>query len=121
MENTSQGAMALLALSHTPVEQMLYEALLAATEGATVCVTSFSLRRLLELTGLGSYSTIRRARTGLVSKLSIECKHAAGEDDGDEHEHSGSFYLVYSPGEIFRRARRAGVGPSPNVYPTPPA
>ena len=116
MENTSQGAMALLALSHTPVEQMLYEALLAATEGATVCVTSFSLRRLLELTGLGSYSTIRRARTGLVSKLSIECKHAAGEDGGDEHEHSGSFYLVYSPVEIFERRRQAGLDPFPKEY-----
>src|SRR5437764_14616857 len=106
MENTSQGAMALLALSHTPVEQMLYEALLAATEGATVCVTSFSLRRLLELTGLGSYSTIRRARTGLVSKLSIEGKHAAGENGGGEHEHSRGLHPRPSPLGDFRGRRR---------------
>src|ERR687884_604962 len=63
METTSQGAIALLALSHSPVEHSLYEALRAATCGDnTSCVGSLSLRRLLELTGMGSYTTLRRAR-----------------------------------------------------------
>jgi hypothetical protein len=83
METTSQGATALLALSHSPVEQALYEALRAATSGdKQSCVGSLSLRRLLELTGLGSYTTLRRARAGLVSKLSIDCKRAADDDGG---------------------------------------
>lgn len=115
METTSQGAMALLALSHSPVEQALYEALRAATGGEnSSCVGSLSLRRLLELTGLGSYTTVRRARSGLVAKLSIDCKRASAEECGEEG--AGSFYLVYSPEEIFERRRAAGLDPYPKEY-----
>ena len=79
--------MALLALSHTPVEQQLYEALLAATAGATGGAASarpLSLRQLLELTGLNSYSTLRRARAGLIEKLSITCQRATTDVGGEE-------------------------------------
>ena len=115
METTSQGATALLALSHSPVEHSLYEALRDATGGAGVSrVGSLSLRRLLELTGLGSYTTLRRARAGLVAKFSIDCKRAAS-DDGTE-EHAASFYLVYDPEEIFERRRAAGLDPYPKEY-----
>jgi DNA-binding CsgD family transcriptional regulator len=78
------------------------------------CVGSLSLRRLLELTGLGSFTTLRRARAGLVAKLSIECKRAAA-DDGSE-EVPGSCYLVYGPEEIFERRRAAGLEPYPKEY-----
>ena len=116
METTSEGATALLALSHSPVEQTLYEALRAATCGENQsCVGSLSLRRLLELTGLGSYTTLRRARAGLVAKLSIDCKRAA-DDDGGVVEGSGSCYLVYGPEEIFERRRAAGIEPYPKEY-----
>src|ERR1044072_6578911 len=115
METTSQGAIALLALSHSSVEQALYEALRAATCGDKgSCVGSLSLRRLLELTGLGSYTTLGRSRAGLVPKLSIECKRAAS-DDGIE-EGPGSSYLVYGPEEIFERRRAAGMEPYPKEY-----
>lgn len=115
METTSQGAIALLALSHSPVEQTLYEALRAATCGAKQsCVGSLSLRRLLELTGLGSYTTLRRARAGLVAKLSIDCKRSASDDGGEEG--AGSSYLVYGPEEIFERRRAAGIEPYPKEY-----
>ena len=115
METTSQGATALLALSHSPVEQALYEALRDATaDGRASCVGSLSLRRLLELTGLGSYTTLRRARAGLVAKLSIDCKRGTA-DDGTE-EQAGSFYLVYDPEEIFERRRAAGLDPFPKEY-----
>src|SRR5215210_6519469 len=115
METTSEGATALLALSHSPVEQALYEALRAATCGQNAsCVGSLSLRRLLELTGLGSYTTLRRARSGLVAKLSIDCKRAAA-DDGTE-EGARSSYLVYGPEEIFERRRAAGLDPYPKEY-----
>src|SRR3954465_4259506 len=115
METTPQGATALLALSHSPVEQALYEALRDATCGQNASgVGSLSLRRLLELTGLGSFTTLRRARAGLVAKLSIDCKRSAS-DDGSE-EVPGSCYLVYSPEEIFERRRAAGIEPYPKEY-----
>ncbi|HEX8149731.1 MAG TPA: LuxR C-terminal-related transcriptional regulator [Pyrinomonadaceae bacterium] len=115
METTSEGATALLALSHSPVEQALYEALRAAACGQNAsCVGSLSLRRLLELTGLGSYTTLRRARAGLVAKLSIDCKRSASDDGGEEG--SGSSYLVYEPEEIFERRRVAGMEPYPKEY-----
>jgi DNA-binding CsgD family transcriptional regulator len=114
MEINTRGAMALLALSHSPAEHMLYESLLAATGGeAAARVGSFGLRQLLELTGLGSYSTLRRARAGLVAKLSIDCKRSAGDDGRDEAAGAGSFYLVYGPEEIFERRRAAGLDPYP--------
>jgi DNA-binding CsgD family transcriptional regulator len=115
METTSQGAIALLALSHSPVEHALYEALRAATCGEnTSCVGSLSLRRLLELTGLGSYTTLRRARSGLVAKLSIDCKRTVSDESGEDG--TGSFYLVYGPEEIFERRRAAGIEPYPKEY-----
>ena len=50
MHTTLQGATALLALSHSPAEHTLYEALLAASSGVgSSLVESLSLRRLLEL------------------------------------------------------------------------
>ncbi len=116
MDTTPQGAMALLALSHSPVEQALYETLRRETCGENrSCVGSLSLRRLLELTGLGSYTTLRRARAGLVAKLSIDCKRAA-DDDGVAEEGPGSCYLVYGPEEIFERRRAAGIEPYPKEY-----
>lgn len=116
MGNTPQGATALLALSHSPIEQTLYEALVAATKGAdgVTSVGSLSLRRLLELTGLGSYTTLRRARAGLVAKLSIDCKRRDSDDGGEDG--AGSFYLVYGPEEIFERRRAAGIEPYPKEY-----
>jgi DNA-binding CsgD family transcriptional regulator len=114
METNSQGATALLALSHSPVEQALYEALRSATDGGASSVGSLSLRRLLELTKLGSYTTLRRARAGLVAKLSIDCKRVASDDGGEEQ--AGSFYLVYGPEEIFERRRAAGLDPYPKEY-----
>src|SRR5215207_11357840 len=116
METNPQRAMALLTLSHSPAEHLLYESLLAATGGEFAArVGSFSLRQLLGLTGLGSYSTLRRARAGLVAKLSIECKRSAG-DDGSAAGGSGSFYLVYGPEEIFERRLAAGLDAYPKEY-----
>lgn len=116
MDTTIQGAIALLALSHSPVEQALYEALRTATGGEVSSVGSLSLRRLLELTGLGSYTTLRRARAGLVAKLSIDCKRVAADDGGSGEEQAGSFYLVYGPEEIFERRLAAGLDPYPKEY-----
>ena len=114
MQTLSPESLSLLALSHTPVEHRLYETLRDVAGTGVGGVSTFSLRRLLTLTGLNSYSTLRRARAGLVSKLSIDCKRAPG-DDGTE-DHPGSFYLVYGPEEIFERRRLAGQEPYPREY-----
>lgn len=119
MLTSTHDSLSLLALSHTPVEHRLYETLRDAAgppadRDGGGDVRTFSLRRLLALTGLNSYSTLRRARAGLVSKLSIDCKRAEG-DDGTR-EHPGSFYLVYAPEEIFERRRQAGQEPYPREY-----
>jgi DNA-binding CsgD family transcriptional regulator len=112
---TLQGSTALLALSHSPAEHALYEALLAASVGVgSSLVESLSLRRLLELTGLGSYTTLRRARAGLLTKLSIDCERAA-EGEGAEGR-SVSSYHVYGAEEIFERRRRAGLDPYPKEF-----
>jgi DNA-binding CsgD family transcriptional regulator len=113
---TLQGSTALLALSHSPAEHALYEALLAEASGGggSHLAESLSLRRLLELTGLGSYTTLRRARAGLLTKLSIDCRRAAEGEGADGR--AGSSYHVYGPEEVFERRRRAGLEPYPKEF-----
>jgi len=101
--------MGLLALSHTPTEHELYEAMLAETQAVGGRAASFSLRRLMELTGLSSYSTVRRALRGLVIKLSIESQvDNQGGKRGD-----GSTFFIYYPEEIFDRRLNSGLAPYP--------
>lgn len=102
--------MALLALSHTPVEHTLYRAMLHETSTAGTRLTSFSTRRLMEVTGVGSYSAIRRGLSGLQSKLSVEQHRIAG--DGVDPR-AGKVYLVFTPEEIFARRRATGLLPYP--------
>jgi DNA-binding CsgD family transcriptional regulator len=106
---------ALLALSHTPVEHRLYVAMLAETAGAALGRV-FSLRRLMEITGLHSESTIRRARSGLIAKLSMDCRPVADGEGASEAQVGSYCYLVYRPEEIFERRRRAGLEPYPKEY-----
>src|SRR5438067_12576995 len=81
MVTNLQGATALLAVSHSAVEHALYEALRSAARGEdSSIVRGVSLVRLLEVTGLGGYATLRRGRAGVVAKLSDECRRSAGED-----------------------------------------
>lgn len=98
--------MALLALSHTSVEHQLYQAMLAETITGRKRAGAFGVRRLMGLTGLRSYSSIRRGRAGLLKKLSIEY---VGNDEPPQRAN----YLVFSPEEIFARRRAAGIAPYP--------
>jgi DNA-binding CsgD family transcriptional regulator len=102
-----EGLMALLALTHTRAEHGLYEAMLAATRSEESRAGSFSIRRLMELTGLTSYSTVRRTLRGLLRKLSIECGETGSAARG------GSTFRVYGPEEIFSRRLAAGRDPYP--------
>lgn len=102
--------MALVALSHTAAEQQLYAAMLAEIAAVGTRVASFTLRRLMELTGISGYSTVRRGVHGLVNKLSIERQKVAGANGG---ENLPIVYLVFNPEEIL--ARRQSQGQS--IYP----
>jgi DNA-binding CsgD family transcriptional regulator len=106
-EPSKEGsAMSLLALSHTLLEHHLYRAMLAETTGRERRIGAFGVRVLMRLTGLRSYSSIRRGCVGLINKLSID---VAGSDELRPRV----FYLVYTPEEIFARRRAAGIVPYP--------
>jgi len=101
--------MGLLALSHTPSEHELYQAMLTETEANRCRAATFSLRHLMELSGLTSYGTVRRALRGLVTKLSIE-NQTQGEDG---RSGKSSTFFVYYPEEIFDRRLSSGLAPFP--------
>jgi len=96
--------MALLALTHTLIEHRLYEVMFEQTRAVGQVFDSFSVRRLLTLSGLRSYGSVRRGCHGLVRKLSVEAL------EPDEMRGS-SKYLVFAPREIFDRRRAAGMQP----------
>lgn len=104
-----EQAMALVALSHTATEQQLYASMLAEIAAVGTRVAAFTTRRLMKLSGIGGYSTVRRGVLGLVSKLSIEPQKVAG--------HNGNqpliVYLVFTPEEILARRRASGA----SIYP----
>ena len=104
--------MALVALSHTPVEHSLYSAMLSETRAAGTRIASLSTRRLMEITGVGSYSATRRGVLGLIDKLSVE-QHAVAGDGAAADPRLGKVYYVFTPGEIFARRRAHGLRPSP--------
>ena len=104
-EHSSNGhALDLVALSHTAVEHRLYSAmLLAATQHGP---QPFTARRLMDLTGIRSLSTIRRALEGLIAKLSIERNAKA---DGNGAREPGASYIAFSPEQIISRRDEKGV------------
>jgi DNA-binding CsgD family transcriptional regulator len=106
-EQLSELATALVTLSHTTTEQQVYAAMLAEIGAVGTRVASFTTRRLMSLTGIAGYSTVRRAVNGLVNKLSIERQRVAGGDQ------SLVVYLVFSPEEIISRRRAVGLA----IYP----
>lgn len=99
--------MALLALSHTPVEHILYQVMLKETLEEKKDSGVFSVRRLMQLTGLNSYSTVRRGRDGLLSKKSIEVTETNASGTRQ------TIYTIFNPLEIFSRRREAGIAPYP--------
>ncbi|PYS49193.1 MAG: hypothetical protein DMF68_10755 [Acidobacteria bacterium] len=79
---------------------MLSEVMRVEKSGGT-----FSVRQLSQLTGVSSSSTVRRALTGLLRKLSIQ-KNGAPKGEGH-------FYQIFKPEEIFERRRAFGIPPYP--------
>ena len=96
-------ALALVSLSHTPVEQRIYSAMLSSVETAEE--NPFTARKLISLTGIRSLTTIRRGLDGLLVKLSIE---RAPKENGNGKRDQGNTYRVYSPDEILIRRQQFG-------------
>jgi DNA-binding CsgD family transcriptional regulator len=102
--------MDLLTLSHTPLEDRVYRAMLSEVTKAERSTGAFSIRGLTELTGINSSSSIRRSLAGLLRKLSIQRTKAAAAEG---REPVGFTYQVFEPQEIFRRRRATGLAPYP--------
>ena len=109
-EHGAEHATALVTLSHTASEQQIYAAMLAEIAAVGTRVASFTTRRLMSLTGIASYSSVRRSVNGLVNKFSIERQKVAGQNNGDRPP---VVYLVFSPEEIIARRRSVGL----SIYP----
>jgi DNA-binding CsgD family transcriptional regulator len=112
LEHSTDGqSLALLALSHTPVEHQLYQAMRSETTAIGTRIGAFNARRLMLLTGIKGYGTLRRAMAGLSSKLSVERQKVAGAPQNSQQLET--VYLVFSPEEIFARRRARGLAPYP--------
>ncbi len=106
--------MALLFLSHTVVEHHLYQHMLAASNRSQSRIVEFSIRDLMLVSGVHSYSAVRRGRTGLIKKMSIEPR----SPDGETQTSKKALYFVFTPGEILARRRANGLPPYPREVPT---
>jgi DNA-binding CsgD family transcriptional regulator len=96
------GAMALVALSHTPLEHRIYLSMLAESTVRDAGNHAFDTRKLMTLTKIRSSGTVRRGLEGLITKLSIE-RLANGKGNG-----IAKHYSVRHPEDIL--ARRHAVG-----------
>jgi len=108
-------SLALVALSHTPVERRLYAAMLQAMRGTGEHPEShlskdrrtlFTVRNLMDLTGVVSLSTVRRGLEGLVSKFSIEREPRVNGNGTREHI---AAYRVFTPDEVIARREERGM------------
>ena len=119
IEHSTDGpTMALVALSHTPVERRLYSAMLTAmndaagqsqTRSETEAETRanvFTVRALMELTGIVSLTTIRRGLEGLVAKFSVE-REAKSNGNG-VRDHTAA-YRVFIPEQVIARREERGI------------
>jgi DNA-binding CsgD family transcriptional regulator len=99
--------MALVALSHTPVERRLYTAMLSSVNGsAEKSADVFTVKALMDLTGIISLSTIRRGLEGLVAKFSIEREMRPNGNGAREHSFA---YRVFGPEEVLARREARGI------------
>jgi DNA-binding CsgD family transcriptional regulator len=105
---TDGPARALVALSHSPVERRLYTSMLVALDGDGNGGNGgqlFTVRSLMELTGIHSLSTVRRGLEGLVSKFSVERE---GRAHADGPRDQSVAYRVFPPAEVIARRNENG-------------
>lgn len=128
--STNGPATALVALSHTPVERRLYTAMLRAIESPANSYSAplseksqevFTVRRVVELTGITSLSTVRRGLEGLIGKFSVErvaksngiTGSNGGEGNGGNGRNGvrdhGVAYRVFMPEDVIARRDESGI------------
>ena len=109
-QRADAASLALVALSHTPVERRLYAAMLAAmvsrTDQTEPQQDVFTVRTLMDLTGIVSLSTIRRGLEGLVAKFSIEREVKSNGNGTRDH---AAAYRVFIPDEVIARREARGM------------
>ena len=134
------SAMGLVALSHTPVERRLYSAMLGALETSLRLTAAdafsdkspevFTVRRVMEVTGITNLSTVRRGLEGLVTKCCVERLTKSSEPDlngpggnggatagnggggganGKGARENGVAYRVLQPEDVIARRDQSGV------------
>ncbi len=96
------SALALVALSHTPLEHRIYSTMLIENSSQTATQASFNTRQLMLLTNIRSSGTVRRGLEGLLMKLSIE-RQENGNGGSARH------FCVRSPEDILNRRQAMGV------------
>ena len=101
--------MALVALSHTPVEHRLYTSMLAETAAQGNSISRFSTKQLMAMTNIRSSGTVRRGLEGLIVKLSIERQGNGRSGNGEASRQ----YLVRDPQEILTQRNALGVNAFP--------
>jgi len=103
---TEGAALSLVTLSHTALESRLYAAMLLATDSSRAGSEIFTARRLMEMTGISSLSTIRRGLEGLVAKFSVE--RGTRSNGNGSRDHSIA-YRVFTPEQVIARRDERGV------------
>lgn len=100
-----------MALSHTPVERRLYSAMLdAATDAFSDKYPQvFTVRRVMEVTGIANLSTVRRGLEGLVTKCSVERVTKFNEPSELNEQSGNGETLAGNGGDNGRGARENGV------------
>lgn len=111
IEHSTDGpVMALVALSHTPVERRLYAAMLLAmnvrADQSETRADVFTVRGLMELTGIISVSTIRRGLEGLVAKFTVEREAKSNGNGARDHT---AAYRVFTPEQVIARREARGI------------
>lgn len=108
-ERASNGsALSLVTLSHTTLESRLYAAMLVAAESSRSDSQTFTARRLMEMTGITSLSTVRRGLEGLVAKFSVERGRRSNGNGTRDHSIS---YRAFTPEQVIARRDERGFKP----------
>jgi len=110
-QSSWQDAMTLMALIHTKTEHQLYELMLLETRNAGTRVGAFSVRHLMIYSGMHNHSRVRRARAGLIEKMSIERQNVAWAVEGH-----AVIYTVFGPDEVLARRQAAGLVSFPREF-----
>ena len=115
-ERVSDGsALSLVTLSHTTLESRLYAAMLIAAESSRGDLETFTARRLMEMTGITSLSTVRRGLEGLVAKFSVERGRRSNGNGTRDHSIS---YRAFTPEQVIARRDERGFNAYSNTIST---